>query len=229
MIYFFKILANNDGFGQATIKKFYENGIRQVSDIYLLDADQLIEMGFGEKTSKNLIDQLNRSRQESIEDWRFLAAFGVQRLGMGNCENLLKNYPITEIFDLTAEDIADIDGFAELTAEQIFVGLKSIHVQYQVLIEDGFEIERTSLMKDENFIDNPFKNKKIVFTGAMSHPRSELEKQAKTLGISVAKSVSSKTDFLIIGEKVGQSKMNHAKKHNIEIMTESEYLKKLNP
>ena len=65
----------------------------------LLDADQLIEMGFGEKTSKNLIDQLNRSRQESIEDWRFLAAFGVQRLGMGNCENLLKNYPISEIFE----------------------------------------------------------------------------------------------------------------------------------
>ena len=229
MIYFFKILANNDGFGQATIKKLYENGIRQVSDIYLLDADQLIEMGFGEKTSNNLIDQLNRSRQESIEDWRFLAAFGVQRLGMGNCENLLKNYPVGEIFDLTAEDIADIDGFAELTAEQIFEGLKSIHVQYQVLIEDGFEIERTSLMKDENFIDNPFMNKKIVFTGAMSHPRSELEKQAKTLGILVAKSVSSKTDFLIIGEKVGQSKMNHAKKHNIEIMTEAEYLKKLNP
>ena len=48
------------------------------------------------------------------------------------------------------------------------------------------------------------------------------------LGISVAKSVSSKTDFLIIGENVGQSKMNDAKKHSIEIMTESEYLKKLN-
>ena len=48
------------------------------------------------------------------------------------------------------------------------------------------------------------------------------------LGISVAKSVSSKTDFLIIGENVGQSKMNDAKKHNVEIMTESEYLRKLN-
>ena len=48
------------------------------------------------------------------------------------------------------------------------------------------------------------------------------------LGISVAKSVSSKTDFLIIGENVGQSKMNDAKKHSIEIITESEYLKKLN-
>ena len=228
MIYFFKILANNDGFGQATIKKLYENGIRQVSDIYLLEIDHIMAMGFGEKTSKNLIEQLNRSRQESIEDWRFLAAFGVQRLGMGNCENLLKNYSIGEIFELTAEDISSIDGFAELTADQIFEGLASIKEQYQVLMKGGFELEKTPLKNDENLSDNPFQNKKIVFTGAMSHSRSDLEKQAKMLGISVAKSVSSKTDFLIIGENVGQSKMNDAKKHSIEIMTESEYLKKLN-
>ena len=228
MIYFFKILANNDGFGQATIQKLYDHEIRKVSDIYELSVDQLIEMGFGEKTSSNLIDQLNRSRQESIEDWRFLAAFGVQRLGMGNCENLLKNYSIEEIFELSAEDIANIDGFAELTAEQIFEGLASIKGQYQILINNGFELEQTPLINELDLIVSPFQNKKIVFTGAMSHPRSELEKQAKMLGINVAKSVSSKTDFLIIGENVGQSKMNDAKKHNIEILTELEYLKKLN-
>ncbi len=228
MIYFFKILANNDGFGQATIQKLYEHNIHQVSDIYQLKTDQLIAMGFGEKTSKNLIDQLNRSRQESIEDWRFLAAFGVQRLGMGNCENLLKNYPIEEIFELKTEEIADIDGFAELTAEQIFEGLISISEQFQILMKDGFDLEKTPLLNELNFINSPFQNKKIAFTGAMSHPRSEHEKKAKMYGITVSKTVSSKTDFLIIGENVGQSKINNAKKHNIEIMTESEYLKKLN-
>jgi len=229
MIYFFKILANNDGFGQATIQKLYDHDIRKVSDIYELSVDQLIDMGFGEKTSSNLIDQLNRSRQESIEDWRFLAAFGVQRLGMGNCENLLKNYSIEEIFELKAEDIANIDGFAELTAEQIFEGLASIEDQYKILINNGFELEKTILINDIELFDNPFQNKKIVFTGAMSHSRAQLEKEAKLHGISVAKSVSSKTDFLIVGENVGQSKMINAKKHNVEIMTESEYLKKLNP
>ena len=83
MVYFYKVLANNDGFGQATIQKLYENDVRQVSDIYALNEGNLISMGFGEKTSQNLVEQLIRSRQESVEDWRFLAAFGVQRLGMG--------------------------------------------------------------------------------------------------------------------------------------------------
>ena len=66
MIYFFKILANNDGFGQATIQKLYDHEIRKVSDIYELSVDQLIDMGFGEKTSSNLIDQLNRSRKRVL-------------------------------------------------------------------------------------------------------------------------------------------------------------------
>ena len=228
MIYFFRILANNDGYGQATIQKLYDEGIRQVSDIYLLNKDELVVMGFGEKTSQNLINELQRSRQESIEDWRFLAAFGVHRLGLGNCENLLKHYSIDEVFELSVDNIAEIDGFAELTAEVIFDGLLSIRSQYEVLISGGFNLEKTLLLSDKNASSNLFYSKKIVFTGTMNLPRSDLEKQAKSLGISVAKSVSSKTDFLIIGENVGQSKMNKAKNHNVEILSESEYLKKLN-
>jgi DNA ligase (NAD+) len=228
MIYFFRILANNDGFGQVTIKKLYDEGIRQVSDIYLLNVDELVSMGFGEKTSQNLIDQLDRSRQESIEDWRFLAAFGVQRLGMGSCENLLKNYSIEKVFNLSVDEIANIDGFAELTAKLIFDGLLSIKSQYEVLISGGFDLEKTLLIDDNHANSNAFYKKKIVFTGTMSQSRSDIEKQAKSLGINVAKTVSSKTDFLIIGKNVGQSKMNKAKKHNVEILSESEYLKKLN-
>jgi len=228
IIYFFRILANNDGFGQATIQKLYAAGIRQVSDIYLLSKAELISMGFGEKTSQNLIDQLTRSRLESIEDWRFLAAFGVQRLGMGNCENLLKNYSIKQIFNLSIEDISNIDGFAELTAELIFDGLLLIRGQYEALILGGFQLETTSISSNINISNNLFNNKKIVFTGTMSESRVELEKQAKTFGIFVGKSVSSKTDFLIIGESVGQSKIIAAKSHEVEILTEAEYLKKLN-
>ncbi len=224
MVYFYKVLANNDGFGQATIKKLYENGIRQVSDIYALDEAELMSMDFGEKTSQNLVKQLIRSRQESVEDWRFLAAFGVQRLGMGNCENLLKHHSLEQVFDLSVEDIANIEGFAELTAELIFNGLDSIKPQYEALISGGFELEKTMLVSQAIQHDHPFQNKKIVFTGTMSQPRVALQKQAKANGIAVSSSVSSKTDFLIIGENVGQSKLKAAKGNDISILTESEYL-----
>ena len=228
MVYFYKVLANNDGFGQATIQKLYENGIHQVSDIYALDESNLMSMGFGEKTSQNLVEQLVRSRQESIEDWRFLAAFGVQRLGMGNCENLLMHYSLEQVFNLSVEDIANIEGFAELTAKLIFNGLVSIKPQYEVLISGGFELEKTILVSQAIQYKHSFQNKKIVFTGTMSQPRTVLQKQAKTHGITVSSSVSSKTDFLIIGENVGQSKIKAAKVNDVVILTEKEYLNKLN-
>ena len=227
IIYFFRILANNDGFGQATIQKLYAEGIRQVSDIYLLNEAKLISMGFGEKTSNNLINQLIRSRKESIEDWRFLAAFGVQRLGMGNCENLLRNYSVEKIFDLSVKDISNINGFAEITAELIFDGLTLIKPQYEVLISGGFKLEHTLLNTELNQSNSPFNSKTIVFTGTMSESRAKLQKQAKAFGANVGKSVSSKTDFLIIGENVGQSKIKDAKSHQVDLLTEAEYLKLL--
>ena len=70
--------------------------------------------------------------------------------------------------------------------------------------------------------------KKLFLPGAMSRPRAELEKQTKALGIVVSKSVSSKTDFLITGESVGQSKLKAAKVNDVVILTEEEYLKILN-
>ena len=227
IIYFYKVLANNDGFGEATIQKLYDEGIRNVGDIYKLTEFELVSMGFGEKTSQNLINQLIRSRQESIEDWRFLAAFGVLRLGMGNCENLLKNYPLDKVFDLSVDDISNIDGFAELTAELIFNGLLNIKPQYENLIKDGFELEKTLILGETNTSDNLYHNKKIVFTGSMSSSRAELQKQAKAFGAIVGSSVSSKTDLLIIGENVGQSKIKAAEKHGVEILSEAEYLQKL--
>ena len=227
IIYFYKVLANNDGFGEATIQKLYEEGIRNVGEIYKLTEFDLVSMGFGEKTSQNLINQLIRSRQESIEDWRFLAAFGVLRLGMGNCENLLKNYPLDQVFDLSVDDISNIDGFAELTAELIFNGLLNIKPQYENLIKDGFELEKTIILGETNTSDNLYHNKKIVFTGSMSSSRAELQKQAKAFGAIVGSSVSSKTDLLIIGENVGQSKIKAAEKHGVEILSEAEYLQKL--
>ena len=227
IIYFYKVLANNDGFGEATIQKLYDEGIRNVGDIYKLTEFNLVSMGFGEKTSQNLINQLIRSRQESIEDWRFLAAFGVLRLGMGNCENLLKNYPLDQVFDLSVDDISNIDGFAELTAELIFNGLLNIKPQYENLIKDGFELEKTLILGETYTSDNLYHNKKIVFTGSMSSSRAELQKQAKAFGAIVGSSVSSKTDLLIIGENVGQSKIKAAEKHGVEILSEAEYLQKL--
>ena len=96
------------------------------------------------------------------------------------------------------------------------------------LIDISRDLKFKADEKAKSLLKFKWENKKIFFTGAMGQTRSELQKQAKAHGISVSSSVSSKTDFLIIGENVGQSKLKAAKVNDVVILTEEEYLNKLN-
>ncbi|CAC9544630.1 DNA ligase (NAD(+)) (EC 6.5.1.2) [uncultured Gammaproteobacteria bacterium] len=224
MEYFFKILANNDGFGIATIEKLYEHGIRKISQIYQLNEQDFANMGFGDKTSQNLFNQLKRSFTQEIEDWRFLAAFGINRMGMGNCENLLKSYSIKDIFKLNESEIANINGFATLSAALIVDGLKTLREEYDCLLTYKFNLELTSLEQVNSNFSHPLVGKKVVFTGKMQGSRDEMKKHAKSIGIQVVLSVTGKTDYLIIGDKVGQKKIESAEKFGVKILSEADYI-----
>ncbi len=223
MMHFFKTLRNVDGFGPKVIEKIYQSGIKSIHDIYRLDVDKLVEMDFGEKTSENLVEQLLASRVLEIEDWRFLAAFGVPRLGEGYCEKLLEHHDVTDIFDLTIEDMINIDGFAELSARTIFEGLKSIEKEFYSIYELGFNLKatkRSGLMSDL-LLDGEL----IVFTGSMEHgKRPDFESEAKKLGAKIGKSVTSKTTLLVTGSSVGEKKIAAAVDKGVRVLNESEYL-----
>ncbi len=218
--YFFKILGNNDGFGRKTLEKLYDAGHTTISSMYNLTPTSLTSMGFGPKISQNLIEQLGVSRSIQIEDYRLLSAFGVERLGLGNSENLLGAYPLSDIFTLSEAEIAAIDGFGEITAQSIVSGLLSIRVEFEHILSLGFNLEYT---KAEDLKSSLFTGKYIVFSGSMSLPREEIEKTAKSYGIKVQKSVNAKTDYLVIGEKVGQSKLTKASSLSVEILPYADY------
>jgi len=78
LIHFFNTIENVDGFGPSTIEKIVSNGYEKISEVYDLSEEDYIFFGFGEKTAYNLITEINRSMNTEIEDWRFLAAFGVR-------------------------------------------------------------------------------------------------------------------------------------------------------
>ncbi|MEZ8803967.1 BRCT domain-containing protein [Vibrio splendidus] len=225
LIHFFKTLGNNDGFGPKVIEKLSNYGTKHIHEIYELKAHKFIGYGFGDKTSKNLFNQLQVSREVEVEDWRFLSAFGVSRLGGGNCEKLLQHYTLTDLFSLSVEDIAKLDGFAKLSAEAIVEGLANIKDEFFKVYTLGFNLSNTPKAADESESASPIAGAVIVFTGSMLQgKRSDMEKQAKSLGAKVGKSVTSKTTYLVAGEKVGETKINDAKEKGVSVLSEVEYL-----
>ncbi|OAI16997.1 DNA ligase [Methylomonas lenta] len=223
MEHFFRVLKNNDGFGSATIKKLYEFGIRRVDEIYALTNEQFESMGFGPKQSENLLTQLLRSRNEAVEDWRFLAAFGVFRMGLGNCERLLAHHALVDIFNLSEVDIISIEGFAEKTAAAIKEGFIAIKPLFDRLMALGFNLQASQHSQDQ--AAKTLAGKLVVFTGTLhSGTRDELGKQAKAAGAKVGSAVSAKTDYLVAGDNVGANKLTAAREKDVTIISEQDFL-----
>jgi len=223
--HFFRTLRNIDGFGGKTIEKLYAAGIRSVHQIYQLDLERLQGLDFGEKTSQNLLDQLVRSRAEPLEDWRFLGAFGIYRMGLGNCERLLRHFPLLSIFELTLEDIVSIEGFAEKTGEAVIASLAKIRDDFMRIHALGFNLIRTPLRREQAQAASPIAGKTIVFTGTMRHgSREDMTREAKRLGAKVGGAVSGKTDFLVTGEDVGAVKITAAREKGVRVIGEVDYL-----
>ncbi len=224
--HFFKVLGNNDGFGPSSIRKLYEGGIKTLPEIYSMKEEDFVVLGFGPKQAENMVGQLQRSLTEQIEDWRFLAAFGIYRMGMGNCEKLLSVYPLEKVFALSREEIVAIKGFSEKIADAMLSGLAASIELFETMFKMGFNHIKTPIgAVDESGGSSPLAGKLIVFTGAMQMgSRDEMKKQAKNLGARVGDSITGKTDLLVCGEKVGAAKLKKAESLGVQIVSETRYL-----
>jgi DNA ligase (NAD+) len=228
--HFFRTLANNDGFGQKTIEKLHAHGVNTVYAVYQLTLDQLIDFGFRSQDGKNqlarnLLDQLQRSRTEAIEDWRFLGAFGIYRMGLGNCERLLQHHRLLDIFNLTETEVILIEGFAEKTSAAVVKCLALIKDDFFKIYQLGFNLIQTPLITEQQPKSSPIAGLTLVFTGTMAHgKREDMAKEAKRLGAKVATSVTGNTNLLITGSDVGATKINAAQAKGVRVVSEDEYL-----
>ena len=222
--HFFKVHGQVDGFGSKSIEKLVAAGIDTLEKIYNSSVDNFQEAGFGPGQSKNLRTELDRSILVETEDWRFLAAFGIPQLGQGDSRRLLQHIRLNDLGELTQEKIMAIEGFAEISSAEIIVGLTKKRPTIKHMLSLGFNIFETPLLEESEVIKSPITDMKIVFSGKMIQgSRNQMKKDALELGANVQSSVSSKTDILICGEKVGSAKVTKAEKLGVQIMSEKEY------
>ena len=227
--HWFKTLGNADWFGIKTIQKLVENNYDCLEKIYSMSEDDFKSTGFGPVQSKNLKEAINISKNKPVEDWRFLAAFGISNLGKGDSRKLLSHMKIEELIDAKAENIKKIPNFGPITSSAVEESIKIIKPAINHMLSIGFNLERTLLTKEQTNIDSAIVGKHVVFTGKMNYEsREKMQEEARRLGAIVQTSISSKTDYLIRGEKAGSSKIEKAKKMSVIIISEEKYNKLIN-
>ncbi len=223
--HWFRILGNADWFGIKTIRKIVKNGHDRLESIYRLLASDFIAMGFGPVQSENLAQAITISRSKPVEDWRFLAAFGIANLGTGDSRKLLSHYTIQEILTLSKEQIEEIKGFGKITSKSIADDLKRLNPLIAHMLDLSFNLQRTPPVSQQASVGSPISGKGIVFTGKMIHgDRKTMQAHARTLSARVQTAVGNNTAYLVCGKKVGASKLNKAEKLGVTILTENQYL-----
>lgn len=229
LIHFFKTLGNIDLFGPKTIEVLVDAGIKQLPEIYQLKAADFERLGFGPGQSANLERELVRSLNETVDDWRFLAAFGIRHLGRGDSRKLLTAFVLEGLSQKTAADIQSVEGFGPITSESIAGQIQERFDLIRAMLGLGFNLRRSGKAvagkQRREVPDSPIAGKGVVFTGSMqSGSREDMQEQARNLGANVQSGVSGKTDYLVCGAKVGAAKMTKAEKVGAKVISEDEYL-----
>ena len=217
---------NIDGFGERIMEDFFNLGfIKDITDIYHLDEHRkdLIELeGFGNKSVDNLLEAILESKKNSLE--RLL--FGLGILGIGDKTALLLARTFKTLDNLkekTFDELQSIRDIGPILAENICEYFsKDENLELISKLKDlGLNMEYTG---EEIKNNDLLSGKRFVITGTISFmTRDEIEKILDSYGAKPSSSVSSKTDFVIVGDSPG-SKYQKAMDLKIPIWDE-EYLR----
>ncbi|KAB8130124.1 NAD-dependent DNA ligase LigA, partial [Gracilibacillus oryzae] len=224
LIHFVSRLAMNiDGLGEKVVEQLFREGlIHTIADIYRLEKDELLELErMGEKSATNLLSAIETSKQNSLE--RLLFGLGIRYVGSKAAKTLAAHFEtLDNLQQASFEDLIAIDEIGDKMADSIVQYFEEDKVKQLLneLRELGLNLAYNGPKVTEVAEDTAFAGKTIVLTGKLSiFSRQEAKQKIEALGGKVTGSVSKNTDLLIAGEEAG-SKLDKAKKLEVEIWDE---------
>ncbi|MDY2946808.1 MAG: NAD-dependent DNA ligase LigA [Mannheimia varigena] len=213
-----------DGVGEKLIEQLMARElIKTPADLFKLDHTTLMRLErMGEKSAQNALNSIEKAKNTTLP--RFLFSLGIREVGEATALNLANHFGSLEaIRQATFEQLKEVQDVGEVVANRIVSFWQEPHNVEVVedLIAQGVHWE--NVVKIE-IVDNPLKDKNVVLTGTLTQmTRDEAKALLQSLGCKVSGSVSSKTDYLIAGEKAG-SKLTKAQELGIQILSEQGFI-----
>jgi len=223
-----------EGMGSKHIAEFWEdNLIRGPGDIFRLKADDIVKReGWGAVSANKLIAAIDERRNIAFD--RFINALGIPQVGQATARLLARHYRSLKNWraemeaaqdqeNPAAAHLLDVHGIGKDMATDI-VGFFAEPHNREILDDLAGELNVQDYAAPTRRTTSPFSGKTIVFTGSLeSMSRSEAKARAEALGANVASSVSSKTDYVVIGAEAG-SKAKRAAELGVATLTETDWL-----
>lgn len=213
--------------GEANIIRFYDNELlKDIPGIYTLDYEAIGKLEkFGKKSVENLQTAIENSKSQPL--YRAIYGLGIRYVGESTAKTLANS--VHELLDLqgkTAEELQQLEDVGVKVAQsihQFFSDPENIQL-IQELQQQGVKMINVKAAKVEGA--DILNGQTFLFTGTMpTLKRSDAETMAEAKGGKIVSGVSSKLNYLVVGDDAG-SKLEKAKKINtIKIIDEAAFLK----
>ncbi|KRB55787.1 NAD-dependent DNA ligase LigA [Flavobacterium sp. Root186] len=219
-----------EGLGGETVALLFKNNlVHNYADLYELKVEDILHLErMAQKSAENLVKGVEKSKEIPFESVLF--ALGIRFVGETVAKKLAKHYKnIDALSQASLMDLILVDEIGERIAKSvieffeneenkiIIERLKSYGVQFET-------VERINPNATEKFIGKTF-----VVSGVFSQfSRDDLKKTIEDNGGKVGSSISAKTDFVVAGDNMGPAKLEKANKLNIPILSEDDFITKLN-
>jgi len=213
-----------EGVGEKLIEQLMASElIKTPADLFKLDKTILMRLErMGEKSAQNVLNSLEKAKQTTLP--RFLFALGIRDVGESTALNLANHFGTLEAIQVaTFEQLQEVQDVGEVVANRIVSFWKEPH---NVAVVEDLQAQgiHWQTVEKVEIADNPLKDKNVVLTGTLSQlTRDQAKALLQGLGCKVSGSVSSKTDYLIAGEKAG-SKLAKAQELGVKILSEQEFI-----
>jgi DNA ligase (NAD+) len=216
-----------NGIGNETILLMFQNKlITNYADLYTLKKEDLLSLDrMAEKSVENVFNGLNESKKIPFE--RVLFALGIRYVGQTVSKNLAKKFKsIDNLISQTYDELLLVDEIGERISKSVvdFFKCEKNIINIEKLKTAGLQFH--SEIKTN--VTNVFNNKTFVVSGVFEgYSRDQLKNLIEINGGKNLSSVSSKTNYLLAGDKMGPSKLKKAKDLGVDIISEQDFNKLL--
>jgi DNA ligase (NAD+) len=194
--------------------------VKDVADLYRLDAEALVDLeGFAERRAENLIKGIQASRRQSLA--RLINALGIRGVGETVAADLASHFgDLGALGAATEDEIQSVPGIGPETAVAVtgWFGRRRNQRLLEKLKDSGVWPRATRAAAARR----PLNGLTFVITGSLPDlSRQDAKALIERHGGKVAGSVSSRTDFLVLGAEPG-SKLEKARSLGVKTIEASE-------
>lgn len=219
-----------ESLGKETIDQLYNSGlINNMADLYKLKAKDIVKLERqGYKSAENIVKGIDASK--NVPFTRVLFALGIRYIGETVAKKLALHFQsIDKLSKASYDDLIEVDEIGDRIAQSLkeyFNNEKHLELIEELKKND---VQLHVLDEESQKMSDQLEGKTMVISGSFNkHSRDEIRELIEKHGGKNTGSISSNTDYIVAGENMGPSKLDKAKKMNIPVISEDEFLEMIN-